>query len=81
MAVILGMKEREVDQYLPDKIREKLRKVVLDQMNDYHELCLDVIRSLDTGEVTLNDVYLKMIEDIHKNVEEQRTLYGEGDGR
>lgn len=68
IAVILGMKEREVDPHLPNHLREKLRKVVLDQVNDYHELCLDVIRSLDTGEVTLNEVYLEMISDLHEAV-------------
>lgn len=64
IAVVLGVKEREVDQYLPDQAQIKLRKVVLDQFNELFELCLDVARSAD-GEVAFNQDYLTMIEELH----------------
>jgi hypothetical protein len=68
IAVVLGVKEREVDYYIPKPIQDKLRKVVLDQFNDYHELCVDVFRSLDNDEVTLNEHYLELLDDIHSAV-------------
>lgn len=68
IAIVLGVKEREIDSYLPQDVRDKLRKVVLDQFNEYHELCLDVMRSLDTGDVVLNQEYLDMIAELHSTV-------------
>lgn len=65
IAIVLGVKEREIDSSLAKELQDKLRKVVLDQFNEYHELCLDVIKSLDTGEVTLNEHYLEMLDDMH----------------
>jgi hypothetical protein len=68
IAIVLGVKEREVDYYIPKPVQDKLRKVVLDQFNDYHELCIDVFRSLDNGEVTLNEDYLEALMEIHTAV-------------
>jgi len=63
IAIILGMKERECDKYLPKEISGKLRKVILDQFNEFYEICVDVMRSLDTGDVTLNEHYVERIEE------------------
>lgn len=68
IAIVLGVKEREVDYYIPKPVQDKLRKVVLDQFNDYHEICLDVFRSLDNDEVALNEHYLELLDDIHSVV-------------
>lgn len=68
IAIVLGVKEREVDAYLPSGVQDKLRKVVLDQFNEYHELVLDVMKSFDTGEVVLNGHYLDLIEELHSRV-------------
>ena len=68
IAVLLGIKEREVDQYLPAEVRALLRKAILDQLNDFHSLVVDVMRSLDTGEVVLNDLYLEKIDQVHEVV-------------
>jgi hypothetical protein len=65
LALILGVKEREVDQYLPVEAQRRLRKVVLDALNDYHEMVVDVMGSLDSGEVVLNQDYLDKIDAIH----------------
>jgi hypothetical protein len=64
IAIILGVKERECDSHLPNFASAKLRKVVLDQLNDYHDLCADLIRSLDTDEVILNEAYLERLDQI-----------------
>ena len=65
IAIVLGVKEREIDSSLSRPLQDKLRKVVLDQFNEYHELCMDVIKSLDTGEVTLNEHYLELLSELH----------------
>lgn len=68
IAVLLGVKEKEVDQYLPAEVKVRLRKAILDQLNEFHSLVLDVMRSLDNGEVVLNDLYLEKIDDLHREV-------------
>jgi hypothetical protein len=73
IAIILGVKERECDSILkstPDgkAASDKLRKVVLDQMNELHDLYLDVMKSYDTGEVVLNEDYLAKLDEIHEAV-------------
>jgi hypothetical protein len=69
IAIILGVKERECDDYLPSESRNKLRKVVLDQVNDFHDFCADIVRSLDSGEVVLNEVYVTKLDAIHEVLE------------
>ena len=73
IATILSSKESTVDCFLVDDDRasvasRQLRKVVLDQFNDYYEVCLDVMDSLDNGEVVLNELYLKKIDRIHESL-------------
>jgi len=60
---MLGLKERECDQFLPREVSVKLRKAVLDQFNEFYDLCVDVIRSLDTGENIINEHYLNRLEE------------------
>lgn len=68
IAILLGMKERECDQYLPRDVSARLRKIILDQINEYHDFVLDVCRSLDSqGEVVLNEYYLDRIDAIYES--------------
>lgn len=64
IAIILGVKERECDQHLPDQASQKLRKAVLDQLNEFHELCVDLLRSVDTGGSVVNEVYLAKMDEV-----------------
>jgi hypothetical protein len=68
IAVLLGVKEKEVDQYLPAEVRLRLRKAILDQLNEFHSMVIDVMRSLDNGEVVLNELYLEKIDQLHEVV-------------
>lgn len=43
----------------------RLRKVILDQFNDYYNAALDVLASLDSGTVVLNDIYLERLDEIY----------------
>jgi hypothetical protein len=68
-AITLSAVEREV----PDgETRDRLRKVILDQINNFYNEAIDVIHSLDPGTVVLNQLYLERLEgkleDIHELV-------------
>lgn len=80
IAIILGTKERECDAHLPAMASTKLRKVVLDQLNDFYDMCRDVMDSLDTGEVTLNDEYLAKLDEVHAAVMDSRAGVSNGAG-
>jgi hypothetical protein len=64
MAIILSLKERECDHHLPEEASRKLRKVVLDQLNEYHELALDLLRSIDSGTTVVNEAYLAKLDEV-----------------
>ncbi len=64
IAIILTTKEQECDQYLPEDASFRLRKAVLDQLNEFHDLCIDLMESLSTSAI-MNDIWLAKIEDIY----------------
>lgn len=68
IAVLLGIKEREIDQYLPLEARALMRKAILDQLNDFYGLVVDVLGSLDNGDVVLNELYLEKLDGLHRDV-------------
>lgn len=83
IATVLSTKEQQVDILLPrttdaSDASRLLRKVILDQFNDFYEVCLDVVGSLDTGEVVLNEVWLKKIDEIHRSVTDHIAMSGNG---
>jgi hypothetical protein len=67
LAVILGVKERECDPYLPDRERAKLRKVILDQVNELCVFAGDLLESLGQGSV-FNEIYLEKLDAIYEAV-------------
>lgn len=64
IAIILTTKEQECDKHLPDDASFRLRKSVLDQLNEFHDLCIDLIDSLSTSAV-MNDIWLARLEEIY----------------
>lgn len=68
ISIVLGTKEKECDSYLPRESSQRLRKVVLDQINDLVDFAMDLCNSLDTGEVVLNEEYLQKLDDVHEIV-------------
>lgn len=64
-AVILKYVDREE---LDEKARARIRKVVLDQLNEFHAGALDLLRSLDSGTVVLNGLYLQRLDEIYEKV-------------
>ena len=71
IAIILSIKEKECDQWLPPEASHALRKCVLDQINSLYDLTLDVISSMDSNGVELNQYYLDLISDLHEAVIEK----------
>lgn len=76
IAIVLTIKERDCDSHLPPEVRKKLRKVVLDQFNEFYDLVLDLMSSLDSGDVVLNEAYLSKLDCVHRDVNEIRTMLG-----
>lgn len=67
IAIIMGTAERELYPSVPSlDVRASYRKVVLDQINDFYDLALDVLRSLDDGTVILNQEYLDKLDRIYE---------------
>jgi hypothetical protein len=67
IAIILGVKEREADFMLPDDVQRKLRKVIIDQLNDFCSLATDILESASQG-VVFNDLWLQKLDAIHEAV-------------
>lgn len=65
IAIILGVKERECDFYLPDDVSRSLRKVVLDQFNDFALLAEELAGS----NVVLNQRYLEKLDTILEHLD------------
>ena len=65
ITAILSAKERDLDEYLPPEVSQSYRKTVLDSVNDFHNFVTDILRSLDDETVTLNEHYLKKIDEIY----------------
>lgn len=68
IAILLRAKENDCDLYLPADVSMRLRKVILDQVNEYHELACDLIKSLDRGDVVVNELWLQKVNEIHEAV-------------
>lgn len=64
IATILGFKERECDEYLPDAVAARLRKEILDQVNELIDTAFDLLGS----GVGINQIYLDRIDEIHDAV-------------
>lgn len=62
LAIILSTKEKECDEFLPDYASYKMRKVILDQVNELFEYTEDIIDALTSGvEIAANEYYLERI--------------------
>jgi hypothetical protein len=74
IAIVLSIKEREVDPVLGNTDAGRhasriLRKVVLDQLNDFCDLALDVAGSGEAQTFEFNpEVWLRKINEIHRVV-------------
>lgn len=62
LATILSYKEANVDRYLPQAERENLRRVILNNVNDFNDLVLDMLKATAEPQVEMNELYLEAIK-------------------
>lgn len=63
---ILGFAERELFDSLSTEQQQKLRRVVLDAANGYHDSVLDLVSAEDS---TRNDAVIELLEQLHTKVD------------
>lgn len=74
IAIVLNVKEREVDPLLNLEgggafASRAMRKVILDQFNEFCDLALDVTASGEASQFEFNpDVWMRKLTDIHNAV-------------
>lgn len=65
IAIILSTKDRECDAFLTNDASYKMRKVILDQINELFEYTSDIIEALTSGAgVAVNEYYLEKLAEI-----------------
>lgn len=62
IATLLGFKEKECDQYLPPDVQARLRKEILDQVNELVDTAFDLLGS------GMNQVYMDRLDEIYEAV-------------
>lgn len=62
LATILGYKDENVDHYLPADVADGLRKVILDEVNRFREVALDVVGDAPG----LNEHWLEALDQIQE---------------
>lgn len=62
IAIILAYKDENCNPYLPNDANVGLRKTVLDQINDLYDFTLDILRSVDSGDVIINEEYVRRLD-------------------
>ncbi len=68
IAIILGQKERDCDPHLPKDVSVRMRKIILDQINDLNDFAVDMIRSAEEG--IPNQEYFARLETLLERVVE-----------
>lgn len=70
IAIVLAYKDEHCDPLLPDEVSVELRKVILDQINDVYDFALDLMRSVDSGDVIINEEYVSRLDVALNRMEE-----------
>lgn len=67
-ATILSTIETEIyeDIHVPDTVKRKVRQIILDQMNGYKDLVIDIVKS-ETS--ILNEHWVTRIDEIHEAIQ------------
>jgi hypothetical protein len=74
---ILQAKEDYADPHCPLEDSIKLRRVVLDQVNDFHKLAVDIVESMDGSGV--NELYIAKLDEIWDYITELEDELGDDD--
>ncbi len=72
LAAILAVRD-EVDPHLPDQLGRKLRKVILDQVNDLTETLVDLLKTVADDRIVVNEYWLeRRFMEVRELLQEQR---------
>lgn len=73
-ATILGYLEASVyEQFdVPKNVQRQVRQVVLDSINGYKDLVIDIVKSNDS---VMNDMYVSMISEIHDGIADLKNMF------
>ncbi len=58
LAAILNVKD-ECDHHLPDDLSRRLRKVVLDQVNDLTDTLVDLLKTVNDDRIVVNEYWIE----------------------
>ena len=67
IATLLSFKERECDRYLPTEVSQRLRKEILDQINEVCDVAFDLIGD---AEVIWNEEFMDRFDDLYDKINE-----------
>ena len=70
-ATILGTIETEIynNHSIPEDTRRKVRQIVLDQLNGYKDLVIDIVKS---DNAYINEHYVTQLDEIHSAIMEMK---------
>lgn len=67
IATLLSFKERECDTYLPADVSQRLRKEILDQINEVCDVAFDLIN--DSG-VIWNEEFMDRFDELYDKIDQ-----------
>lgn len=76
-AAIMGFLEANVYDYIPADLKPLLRQVVLDQINGFKDLTIDIVKS-DTA--VLNQFWVEKIDKIHEDLRNELRAFRKENG-
>ncbi len=68
IAKLLGTKEAEIDSHIDPDVARRYRKLILDEINAYHDFALDVMREVDLDNTNINGAALEMLAAISEQL-------------
>lgn len=66
--VILDAKDEFCDANMDHEDSMVFRETVLDQVNDFKNLCIQLVEAVDVGAVSVNELWLEKLDEIHKQL-------------
>lgn len=67
IATLLSFKERECDGYLPQEVSQRLRKEILDQINEVCDVAFDLI---DDSDVVWNEDFMDRFDELNEKIDQ-----------
>lgn len=69
---ILRFKELEVDEHLPPHTSRQLRKIVLDEVNEFYSMVVRIMGTYENSGVLVNELYLAKLDELYADMCERR---------